>query len=83
MEENMTTVLWFNVSSDLSNREISARLDPTVMPENDEEKDLVLFRRGNSEVACRTCPTVLKVFTETPEIVSAAHESFGQEIGES
>lgn len=79
----MTTVLWFNVSSDLSNREISARLDPTIQPENDKNKNLVLFRRGNSGVACRACPTLLKVFTETPEIVSAAHEAFGQEIGES
>ena len=78
----MNTVLWFNVSSDLSNREISARLDPTVQSE-DEGKDLVLFRRGNSRVACRACPNLLKVFASEPELISAAQQSFGQEVGES
>lgn len=77
----MTTVLWFNIRSDLSNQEISARLDPTIQPEDDKNKNLVLFRRGTARVACRSCPTLLKVFASEPEIISAAQKSFGCEIG--
>jgi len=79
----MNTVLWFNISSDLSNREIGARLDSGVQPESDGTKNLVLFRRGDSGVACRACPTVLKVFATAPELISAARQSFGHEVGES
>ena len=78
----MNTVLWFNVSSDLSNREIGTRLDSTIQPESDGTKDLVLFRRDNSGVACRVCPTLLKVFATAPEVISAAKQTFA-EIGES
>lgn len=79
---NTETVTWFSVSAQLTNREIAEKLGDGLEPEKVDRRDLVLLRRQNHGVGCRTSPGILKIFANVaPDLVGTARRSFGNEIG--
>jgi len=77
----MKTVMWFNISAELSNEEVAGKLGPGLSVENGGGKELKLIWSGTRAIGCRTTGNLLKIFLSERRFIRRAKNSFGKEAG--